>query len=71
MTELNANETKAKIVYLCARCEALWPGEWEGKFTGTREEFRDWLNSKTGLTVDHITNKSAALIAWCDALALL
>lgn len=67
-TELTDVEIKLKSARLCALCEQLWPDEWPGKYTGSREDFRDWLNEKTELDVDHITNKSAALTAWVEKL---
>jgi hypothetical protein len=61
-------EIKQKNARLCELCEQLWPNEWAGKYTGTREGFRDWLNEKTDLDVDHITDKAAALTAWLEKL---
>jgi hypothetical protein len=61
-------DKKALIARLCVLCEKLYPEEWQGKYTGSREEFRKWLNEKTGLNVCHITNQEEALKAWVDAL---
>jgi hypothetical protein len=59
---------KQLVAKLCVLCEQLWPEEWPGKYTGSREDLRDWLNEKTGLDVDHITNKESALRAWVTEL---
>jgi hypothetical protein len=64
----NLTQTKALTARLCALCEQLYRDEWTGKYIGSREIFRDWLNEKTGLNVDHITNKFEALSAWVEAL---
>jgi hypothetical protein len=61
-------ETKHITARICVICEERWPDEWPGKYTGKMEDFRDWLNQKTGLNVCHITNKEAALKAWLEAL---
>lgn len=53
---------------LCVLCEELYPEEWPGKYTGTREDLRDWLNTKTSLNVDHIVDQEGALQAWVTAL---
>jgi hypothetical protein len=64
-------EVKAKHTRICVLCRRLWPDEWAGKYTGSREDFRDWLNSKTSLNVDHIADRDQALIAWVEALETL
>jgi hypothetical protein len=61
-------QLKVKTARLCVLCETLWPDEWPGKYTGTRENFKTWLNSKTDLDVNHITDKSAAMTAWVNKL---
>lgn len=71
MATLTDLQTKEKITRLCELCEQLWPNEWPGKFSGRREDFRDWLNDKTDLDVDHIENKSEAIIAWINKLEQL
>lgn len=53
---------------LCVLCEELYADEWPGKYTGTREDLRDWLNTKTGLSVDHTVDQEGALQAWVTAL---
>ncbi len=63
--------TKELTARLCTLCAELYPDEWPGKYTGTREDLRDWLNSKTGLSVDHISNQETALQAWVDQLDVL
>ncbi len=71
MTRLTDEQIKEKATRLCELCNQLWPDEWEGKYTGARADLRDWLNDKTGLEVDHIQDKSAALTAWVDKLETL
>jgi hypothetical protein len=68
---LTDSEMKVKMSRICALCEELFPDEWLGKYTSSREDFRDWLNTKTSLDVDHTADKSEALIAWCNALETL
>jgi hypothetical protein len=61
-------DIKALTARLCELCEQLFDNEWEGKYNGKREEFRDWLNEKTGLNVDHLIKKEFALQAWISKL---
>jgi hypothetical protein len=68
---LTASEIKEKNARLCVLCEQLWPDKWPGKYAGSREDLRDWLNEKTSLDVDHILDKSTALTAWVDKLEIL
>lgn len=65
---LTDTELKQLTAILCQLCESLYPEEWPGKYTGTQEELRDWLNEKTGLNVNHITDKEGALTAWVNKL---
>ena len=65
---LTDTELKQLVARMCELCEVLYPDEWPGKYTGTREELRDWLNEKTELNVDHITDKEGALTAWINKL---
>lgn len=58
-------ELHARLCELCAR---LYPDEWQGKYTGTREGLRDWLNVKCGTNACHITNKESALNTWINRL---
>lgn len=64
-------ELKDLTAQLCTLCEALYPNEWPGKYTDTRENFRDWINAKTGLSVDHTIDKEGALTAWVNKLKTL
>lgn len=68
VSPLTAEQIKLKTARLCELCEALWPEEWPGKYIARQGVFRTWLNGKTGLNVNHITNKSDALIAWVNRL---
>lgn len=59
---------KHKTSELYSLCASLFPDEFKRNFTAPRNEFRDWLNSKTGLSVDHITNRDEAMDAWIEKL---
>lgn len=61
-------DTKALAARMCEIAEILFGEEFEGKYIGTREDFRDWMNSKTGLNVDHTIDKPGALEAWVNKL---
>ena len=63
--------TKEITARLCELCELLYGEEWETKYTEPQERLRDWLNQKTGLSVDQTkdnTKKAGALMAWVAAL---
>lgn len=62
------SDIKQLIARLCVLCEALYPEEYIGKYTGEREALRTWLNEKTGLNVCHITDKENAINAWVEKL---
>lgn len=62
---------KHKTSQIYSLCRTLFGKEFDGYFTAPREVFRDWLNKKTGLDVDHIRDKHAALDAWIVALEAL
>jgi hypothetical protein len=51
--------------------EARYPEEFATYFTGTRAEFRDWMNRKTELDECHITNPLKAMEAWIGVLEQL
>ena len=63
---------KGIVAELCSLCEELYPVEFQKMYLGTCEAFRDWLNSKTDLNVDHITKlpavKKEALDRWVEKL---
>lgn len=59
---------KHKTSELYSLCAKLFPDEFRHNFTASRPEFRDWLNQKTGLAVDHIINKHEAVDAWIEKL---
>lgn len=65
------NEVKYKTSKLFELCQKLWPEEFVGMFTAKREAFRDWMNKKTGLEMDHIINKRTAVLAWVEVLEKL
>ncbi len=65
---LTDEQIKLKTARLCELCEELWPDEWPGKYVGTQVAFKDWLNTKTSLSVNHMIDKSAAITAWLDKL---
>jgi hypothetical protein len=60
--------TKDLTARLCVLCEELYPDEWLGKYTMSREDFKDWINIKTSLNENHITNQVGALTAWVNKL---
>jgi hypothetical protein len=64
------NDIKLLIVELITLCEKLYPDEWRGKYTSSQMVFRDWLNEKTGLNVDHIEydQREGALRTWVEVL---
>lgn len=64
-TDIPAKHKTSEIYSLCT---ILFGDEFKGYFTAPRTVFRDWLNGKTGLSVDHIRDKHAALDAWLDKL---
>ena len=68
MSNTSVRELKQITSSLYALCVKMWPEEFEGMYTAKREVFRDWLNEKTGLNVDHIKDKMTALSAWKDEL---
>lgn len=61
-------DTRMLAAKICELCAEKWPDEFQGKYAGARENFRDWLNEKTGLQVDHIIHKEDALNAWISAI---
>jgi len=67
-TDIEAKWKTSRIYELCAK---LFPKEFQGMFIAPREQFRDWLNEKTGCQVDHIADKHHALDAWLEILELL
>lgn len=71
MAVITNNDAKVKHSELFALCLELFGNEFRNKYTSPREEFRDWLNDKTGLKEDHILNKIPALDAWIAALKQL
>jgi hypothetical protein len=68
---MTADPSKDLTARICTLCEQLFPNEWVGKYTGPREDFRDWMNTKTSLNVDHTVDKVGALTAWKNALEVL
>lgn len=64
-------DLKYKTSRLYELCTQLWPIEFREKFTVSREDFKAWLNSKTGLEVCHIKNKLQAIEAWLEKLEFL
>lgn len=65
VTDMDAKKKTSQLYSLCAK---LFGDEFNGYFTAPREVFRDWLNEKTDLSVDHIKNKHEALDAWIGKL---
>lgn len=65
---MTAEQLKQLTADLCNLCATLYPDEWPGKYSETRENFRDWLNTKTGLNVDQIVDKENALTQWVNKL---
>jgi hypothetical protein len=67
MSDVNIKSYSAEIYTIC---NSLWPDEFQGKYIGTMEDFRDWLNTKTALDENHIPydQREAALKAWLDVL---
>jgi hypothetical protein len=59
---------KYKTSLLYEICLKLYPNEFKAMFTAPREAFRDWLNGKTGLQLDHIKNQHEALDGWIECL---
>lgn len=57
-----------KVSRIYSLCFSLFYNEFKLKFLCSKEEFRDWLNLKTGLNVDHIQNKETAFTAWLEQL---
>ncbi len=64
------SDIKKYSAEICRIAEKLYSDEWSGKYTGSQEKFRDWLNAKTGLNVNHINydQRESALFAWMNAL---
>lgn len=65
VTDVPAKHKTSELYFLCTQ---LFGKEFNGYFTAPRTVFRDWLNAKTGLSVDHIRDKHGALDAWLDKL---
>ncbi len=57
-----------KISRLYELCIKIWPVEFQQKYAGTRREFNDWLNEKTGLNEDHANHREQAILNWLDEL---
>lgn len=68
MRESTDIEAKKKTSLIYSLCAKLFSAEFPEYFTAPRTVFRDWLNEKTGLSVDHIKNKHEAFDAWIDKL---
>jgi hypothetical protein len=66
-------DIKRYTAEICRICTALYPDEWPGKYTGSQLEFKNWLNEKTSLDVDHrnYNEREASLRAWVDQLKIL
>ena len=62
---------KHKTSELYSLCVLLFPEEFRQIYAASRAEFRDWLNLKTGLNVDHIINKHEAMDSWIEKLKSL
>lgn len=63
--------TKPLAARLVVLCKEMWPVEFAAKYTGKQADFRDWLNEKTGLNVDHTIDKEVALNAWIDKIVAM
>ncbi len=61
-------DTKALAARMCELSEKLFHDEFHWKYIKSQEDFRDWMNSKTQLNVDHIIDKAGALEAWVNKL---
>lgn len=68
MLDADLKEIKYLASRLYALCNENWPDEFISMYRARPEIFRDWLNGKTGLTVDHITDRHEALSQWINAL---
>ena len=60
--------TKPLAARLVVLCKDMWPLEFATKYTAKQADFRDWLNEKTGLNVDHTIDKEVALTAWINKI---
>lgn len=61
-------EYKIVLGRLMRFCSERWPDEFKRKYIGPQEEFRDWLNEKTGLSVNHLQDKEGAIRAWTSSI---
>lgn len=49
-------------------CNKIWPTEFQQVYQSDPTDFREWLNSKTGLNFDHRMKKHEAIEAWLNAI---
>lgn len=61
-------DAKKKTSQLYSICSELFGDEFNKMFVAKREDFRDWLNEKTGCKVDHIIDINGAVDAWIEKL---
>jgi hypothetical protein len=59
---------KAQYVALRKLLMEKYPEEFAVAFSSSQENFRDWLNTKTELSVDHKANMKTAVASWVEAL---
>lgn len=58
------SDAKMKMSEIYSLCNKLFSKEFAQVFAASREEFRDWLNEKTSLDCNHMSDKHESLDAW-------
>lgn len=68
MKDNDYKELKCLTSTMYSICNSLWPDEFTRYYLAKPQVFRDWLNQKTGLNVDHTIDKKNAIAQWVDVL---
>lgn len=56
---------------LYSLCNKLWPKEFLEVYQADPTDFREWLNTKTGLTYDHRAKRHESIAGWLAVIEKL
>lgn len=69
------NQPKIDLLWKMSRvfelCNKMFKEEFKYFYTARKEEFRDWINQKTGCHEDHMIDKDKACDEWMEKLELI
>lgn len=52
-------------------CNKLWPDEFKYIYRSEQKTFTNWMNSKTGLKIEHNIPKHQAVAQWLEVVEQL